>query len=187
MVPRLLPLHLMLRQANAAEPVQLTPSLALSSEKLQDDGVYLAENGCEGYIYFAQRVPTELVRALIGARSALHKFPSFPPLLFLAFLWLAVRMNFCNMSNTMHMLHNCCCINRLGYLHCPAASGQPSATDFEVVLWSRSGCCRHVCQGMHHSRANCDAVGDERDENCRCRYYRELLPGFEHVTELAPT
>ena len=69
MVPRLLPLHLMLRQANAGEAVQLPPSLALSSEKLQDDGVYLAENGYEGYIYFAQRVPTELVRALLGHAS----------------------------------------------------------------------------------------------------------------------
>lgn len=66
MVPRLLPLHLMLRQASSGEAVQLPPSLALSSEKLQDDGVYLAENGYEGYIYFAQRVPTELVRALLG-------------------------------------------------------------------------------------------------------------------------
>ena len=69
MVPRLLPLHLMLRQAHAGEAVQLPPSLALSSEKLQDDGVYLAENGYEGYIYFAQRVPTELVRALLGHAS----------------------------------------------------------------------------------------------------------------------
>ena len=66
MVPRLLPLHLMLRQASAGEAVQLPPSLALSSEKLQDDGVYLAENGYEGYIYFSQRVPMELVRALLG-------------------------------------------------------------------------------------------------------------------------
>lgn len=76
MVPRLLPLHVMLRQANPAEPVQLLPSLALSSEKLQDDGVYLAENGFEGYIYFAQRVPTELVRALTGSTAPLLSCPS---------------------------------------------------------------------------------------------------------------
>ena len=66
MVPRLLPLHRMLQQHNSSEPVQLPPSLSLSSEKLQEDGIYLAENGYDGYIYFAQQVPIQLVRALLG-------------------------------------------------------------------------------------------------------------------------
>ena len=65
-VPRLLPLHRMLQQQAEGQPVQLPPSLSLSSEKLQEDGVYLAENGYEGYIYFAQQVPTQMVRALLG-------------------------------------------------------------------------------------------------------------------------
>ena len=46
--------------------MQLPPSLSLSSEKLQEDGIYLAENGFEGYIYFAQQAPPQLVRALLG-------------------------------------------------------------------------------------------------------------------------
>ena len=66
MVPRLLPLHRMLQQHSGSEPVQLPPSLSLSSEKLQEDGVYLAENGYDGYIYFAQQVNPQLVRALLG-------------------------------------------------------------------------------------------------------------------------
>lgn len=65
-VPRLLPLHRMLQQHVAGQPVQLPPSLSLSSEKLQEDGVYLAENGYEGYIYFAQQVPPQMVTALLG-------------------------------------------------------------------------------------------------------------------------
>ena len=65
-VPRLLPLHRMLQQNVAGQAVQLPPSLSLSSEKLQEDGVYLAENGYDGYIYFAQQVPTQMVRALLG-------------------------------------------------------------------------------------------------------------------------
>ncbi len=68
MVPRLLPLHRMLQQQqhSGSEPVQLPPSLSLSSEKLQEDGIYLAENGYDGYIYFAQQVNPQLVRALLG-------------------------------------------------------------------------------------------------------------------------
>ena len=67
-VPRLLPLHRMLQQQqhSGSEPVQLPPSLSLSSEKLQEDGIYLAENGYDGYIYFAQQVNPQLVRALLG-------------------------------------------------------------------------------------------------------------------------
>ena len=65
-VPRLLPLHRMLQQHVAGQAVQLPPSLSLSSEKLQEDGVYLAENGYDGYIYFAQQVPTQMVRGLLG-------------------------------------------------------------------------------------------------------------------------
>ena len=69
-VPRLLPLHTILQQQqNGNEPVQLPPSLSLSSEKLQEDGIYLAENGFDGYIYFAQQVPAQLVRALLGEHS----------------------------------------------------------------------------------------------------------------------
>lgn len=69
LVPRLLPLHRMLQQQqqhSGSEPVQLPPSLSLSSEKLQEDGIYLAENGYDGYIYFAQQVNPQLVRALLG-------------------------------------------------------------------------------------------------------------------------
>lgn len=65
-VPRLLPLHRMLQQHAEGQAVQLPSSLSLSSEKLQEDGVYLAENGFEGYIYFAQQAPTQLVRLLLG-------------------------------------------------------------------------------------------------------------------------
>ena len=67
-VPRLLPLHRMLQQHVDGQPVQLPPSMSLSSEKLQEDGVYLAENGYDGYIYFAQQVPAQMVRALLGKR-----------------------------------------------------------------------------------------------------------------------
>jgi len=70
MVPRLLPLHRMLQQHSGSEPVQLPPSLSLSSEKLQEDGIYLAENGYDGYIYFAQQVNPQLVRALLGDAAA---------------------------------------------------------------------------------------------------------------------
>ena len=65
-VPRLLPLHCVLQQHTAGLPVQLPPSLSLSSEKLQEDGIYLAENGYDGFIYFAQQVPSHMVRALLG-------------------------------------------------------------------------------------------------------------------------
>ena len=68
-VPRLLPLHTILQQQNGSEPVQLPPSLSLSSEKLQEDGIYLAENGFDGYIYFAQQVPAQMLRALLGKHS----------------------------------------------------------------------------------------------------------------------
>ncbi len=77
MVPRLLPLHRMLQQQqhSGSEPVQLPPSLSLSSEKLQEDGIYLAENGYDGYIYFAQQVNPQLVRALLGdAAAPTHAF-----------------------------------------------------------------------------------------------------------------
>lgn len=76
-VPRLLPLHRMLQQHVSGEPVQLPPSLSLSSEKLQEDGLYLAENGYDGYIYFAQQVPTQMVRALLGV-DALEGYAQAP-------------------------------------------------------------------------------------------------------------
>lgn len=64
----------MLQQHAEGQPVQLPPSLSLSSEKLQEDGVYLAENGYDGYIYFAQQVPTHLVRALLGEWHNGHSY-----------------------------------------------------------------------------------------------------------------
>ena len=98
-VPRLLPLHMLLRQADPSEPLQLPPSLALSSEKLQDDGIYLAENGYEGYIYFAQRVPPELLKALLGGMAVIlsgssssFNLLSFP----------------CACGGTDRVLHCCC-------------------------------------------------------------------------------
>lgn len=84
-VPRLLPLHRMLQQQqhSGSEPVQLPPSLSLSSEKLQEDGIYLAENGYDGYIYFAQQVNPQLVRALLGvdALEAYAQAPGMPLML----------------------------------------------------------------------------------------------------------
>ncbi|KAL0036794.1 hypothetical protein WJX79_010207 [Trebouxia sp. C0005] len=86
LVPRLLPLHRMLQQQqqhSGSEPVQLPPSLSLSSEKLQEDGIYLAENGYDGYIYFAQQVNPQLVRALLGvdALEAYAHAPGMPLML----------------------------------------------------------------------------------------------------------
>ncbi len=82
--PRLLPLHRALAETAPGGPLP-RPLGGLTAERLEEDGIYLLENGCEALLRCEPGVPPALLQALFGARPCAPKLlrcePGVPPAL----------------------------------------------------------------------------------------------------------
>ena len=66
--PRLLPLHRALAETAPGGPLP-RPLGGLTAERLEEDGIYLLENGCEALLRCEPGVPPALLQALFGVHS----------------------------------------------------------------------------------------------------------------------
>ncbi|KAG6775196.1 hypothetical protein POTOM_018635 [Populus tomentosa] len=67
--PRMIAIHNLDSQAREADGSRIPSALALSSEYVSEDGIYLLENGQDGLIYIGNSVTSDTLQKLFGISS----------------------------------------------------------------------------------------------------------------------